>query len=70
MKKECLKFSIVYEFKINICRNAIENATVQKVFDWLRYAIIIGIDSSPRALKQVNPLSQMTKKLLLLNSLA
>jgi hypothetical protein len=37
------------EFKINICRNTIENATVQKVFDWLRYAITISRDSSPHA---------------------
>lgn len=39
----------ISSFKINICRNAIEKKAVQKVYDWLVYAITIGRDSSQRA---------------------
>ena len=37
------------EFKLNICLNKIEKDTVQQIFNWIRYAITVGRDSSPRA---------------------
>ena len=37
------------EFKLNICQNNIEQDTVQQIFDWLRYAITEGRNSTPRA---------------------
>ena len=38
------------EFKLSICQNKIDNETVQQIFNWIRYAIILGRDSSPRSL--------------------
>ena len=35
------------EFKINISQTKIENDTVQCIFNWIRYAITIGRESSP-----------------------
>ncbi len=37
------------EFKVNICQNKIDNEAVQQIFNWIRYAIILGRDSSPSA---------------------
>lgn len=37
------------EVKLNIRQNKIESETVQVIFDWLRYIIKSGRDSSPRS---------------------
>jgi hypothetical protein len=36
------------EVKLNIRQNEIESETIQVIFDWLRYVITSGRDSSPR----------------------
>jgi hypothetical protein len=37
------------ELKLDISQSNIDDSTVRHIFDWLRYAITIGQDSTPRA---------------------